>query len=83
MPEGLDARGQQDAAAVNVRGVRVFRDCRDRHGDRNNAAGSVIVPLAGRGACCKSGHRLYNCGQQHPPRLSTMRTLGGCFFSGG
>ena len=24
----------------------------------------------------------YNCTQQHPPRLSTMRTMGGYFFPG-
>ena len=24
----------------------------------------------------------YNCSQQHPPRLSTMRTMGGYFFPG-
>lgn len=24
----------------------------------------------------------YNCLQQHPPRLSTMRTMGGYFFPG-
>ena len=24
----------------------------------------------------------YNCVQQHPPRLSTMRTMGGYFFVG-
>jgi hypothetical protein len=24
----------------------------------------------------------YNCAQQHPPRLSTMRTMGGYFFPG-
>ena len=27
------------------------------------------------------GHAFaYNCLQQHPPRLSTMRTMGGYFF---
>lgn len=29
------------------------------------------------------GHGVaYNCTQQHPPRLSTMRTMGGYFFPG-
>ncbi len=29
------------------------------------------------------GHAFaYNCIQQHPPRLSTMRTMGGYFFPG-
>lgn len=88
MPESMDARGRQDAATVNDGSVRVFRDCRDSHGTRNNATGSADGPLAERGAdckCgadCKSGHCPYNRDQQHPPRLSTMRTLGGYFFRG-
>lgn len=82
MPEGLDARGRRDANVVGAWSARAFRDGRDKRGNWKNASGRTNWPLADRTACCKSGYRPYNRYQQHPPRLSTMRTLGGYFFRG-
>ena len=43
--------------------------------------GRIYVPVA-HFFLAQGSAFAYNCLQQHPPRLSTMRTMGGYFFPG-
>jgi len=52
------------------------------HGSESRRDWQGIAALLSCKVLARCGAFAYNPAQQHPPRLSTMRTMGGYFFVG-